>query len=696
MARTIISIAFLLAACLPTVTAHAEKVGTWTLYKSFNNITEIAPAGNQCFALASGSLFGYNTASGELAVYNKTNALSDSDIKHIRWSATAKRLVIAYGNGNIDLLAADGTTTNVPDLYMSATSKDKTINHIFIDGQYAYLATGLGVLKLDTRRGVIPDTYQFDFGIDYAYTDGGYIYAASYSHGLYRGKLIDNLLDHANWQRVGDPTTLNEDRTNVKDPTTNLWWTRGDNGKLTYYTLDDEGNRSYKTEGVLPDGPASNHSFKLYVRNGVLYNVGGLYLPQADMNYPGEVDVWDGQQWSQFEVPDNATTGHRNTDFLCMAFDPMKEGHVMVGAKSGLYEYQDGKFIVCYNRNNSPLQSVIQNDDYIILSGLTYDNNGTLWLFNSAVTNCVWNIDRDGKWTAVEQLASAIRQQTNTYLASPIWTNNGTRLWMVNNIYSADARNQMYVYDVANNQFGSYGPTFVNEDGNSFKVSAIYGAAEDKSGNIWMATSSGPMYLAPADIQSGIITQHKVPRNDGTNLADYLLNNVETRCITIDGANRKWIGTSNGVFLISDDCNTQVEHFTTENSPLCSDIVYDIAVDPNSNMVYFATEGGLCSYASDATQPSDNMTKDNVYAYPNPVRPDYSGQITIVGLTNNADVKIVTSNGTLVNHGRSTGGSYRWDGRDLKGKRVASGVYMVETATESGGSGTVCKIAIIN
>ena len=104
---------------------------------------------------------------------------------------------------------------------------------------------------------------------------------------------------------------------------------------------------------------------------------------------------------------------------------------------------------------------------------------------------------------------------------------------------------------------------------------------------------------------------------------------------------------------------------------------------------------GLCSYMGDATEPSDEMTTDNVYAYPNPVRPDYTGLITVTGLTYNADVKIVTTNGVLVAAGRSNGGTFTWDGTDLKGKRVASGVYMVEAATEDGGSGTVCKIAII-
>jgi flagellar hook assembly protein FlgD len=90
------------------------------------------------------------------------------------------------------------------------------------------------------------------------------------------------------------------------------------------------------------------------------------------------------------------------------------------------------------------------------------------------------------------------------------------------------------------------------------------------------------------------------------------------------------------------------------------------------------------------------MTKDNVYAYPNPVRPDYNGLITVTGLSYNADVKIVTTNGVLVAEGKSNGGTFTWNGTDLKGQRVASGIYMVQTATQTGESGTVCKIAIVN
>ena len=105
---------------------------------------------------------------------------------------------------------------------------------------------------------------------------------------------------------------------------------------------------------------------------------------------------------------------------------------------------------------------------------------------------------------------------------------------------------------------------------------------------------------------------------------------------------------------------------------------------------------GLCSYISDATTPSQTMTADSVWAYPNPVTPDYTGLVTVTGLTVDADVKIVTSAGTLVASGKSSGGTFTWDCNDNKGRRVASGVYFVVTATADGSKGVVTKIAVVN
>lgn len=675
--------------------AFGLAVGTWQVYPSYANLTEISPAGDVCFALASGSLFAYNNTTAETTVFNKTTGLAGIDISHIAWAQQAKRLVVAYGDGNIDLVSASGDITNVPGLYLSATVSEKAINHIYIDRQFAYMSIGVGVMKLDAKKGVIADTYQLGFAVDHSYIKDGYLYAVSKAQGTWRGLLTDNLLDKNRWQRVGGYTALADNRLNVRDASTGLWWTRNDAGLLACYTLAADGTRTYKTEGVLPDGPASNHFYRLYMHGGKLYSVAGFWAQENNAGYPGEVHVWNGQNWSEFEQPTSQMIGHDYIDLLCMDFDPKKEGHVMVGAKGGVYEFQDGKFVKHYGRQNSVLESGVNSDNYTIVSTLKYTDNGDLWVLNSMVDNPIWKIEHgSGNWVNYPhpEMSTPAKYNLVSLLQS---RNNKNIMWFANNYYM---ENCLYAYDFVNDKLVGHGPNFTNEDGTVITPVMVYALAEDLDGNVWIASSNGPFYISSADAIAGndAFIQHKVPRNDGTNLADYLLSDVKTRCIAVDGANRKWMGTENGVFLISSDCNTLLQHFTTENSPLPSNTVYDICIDNNSNIVYFATERGLCSYASDATQPSEEMTKDNVYAYPNPVTPEYTGKITIVGLSFNADVKIVTSNGALVNQGRSTGGSYQWDGRDLKGKRVASGVYMVQAATETGDKGVVCRIAVVN
>ena len=166
--------------------------------------------------------------------------------------------------------------------------------------------------------------------------------------------------------------------------------------------------------------------------------------------------------------------------------------------------------------------------------------------------------------------------------------------------------------------------------------------------------------------------------------------------MVVDQANRKWFGTKdNGVYLISSDNIHQIEHFTEENSQLFSNNIESIAINEATGEVFFGTDKGLCSYMSNTTTAAQGMTKDNVYAYPNPVRPDYTGPITITGLDENADVKIVTVNGTLVSEGRASGGKFKWYGIDRNGRPVASGVYMVQVATQEGEKGVVCKVAIV-
>lgn len=687
--KTITLLITILFMVLPLSTTDKES---WEIYTSYNDITEIEPAGNLVFALASNGLFSYHIKDGSVTTYDKANTLSDFDINHIAWNKTTKKLVITYTNGNIDLLDTNGNVVNVPDLYLKSMTDNKQINHIYIYGANVYLSLSFGIIKLDTKEGKILDTYKLGFNVNYSYIEDNCLYAASKEAGLYKGVLKNNLLDNNNWEKAGNFKEQTMNSTNVYDTTNKYWWTVKE-GKLTYYTLNTDKEKIYQTEGIIPDGPASNNFYRLYINKNKLYAVAGAWSQEKDCNNMGEVHVWNGEKWEEFEQPSDASLGHLYRDLLCLDFDPSKEGHIMVGSKAGLYEFQDGKFIKCYNKDNTSVITSPLGNNYTIISSVKYDATGKLWLLNSLGDNSILSFDQTTQeWKHYPH--SEIGSNDRYNLTGLIIGKNNGNIWFVNNYYE---KNRLYKYNYNTDELTMYGPTFTNEDGRDITPIYVHCLAEDRNGNIWIGTTSGPLYLSLSDIKNGtdIFTQHKVPRNDNTNYADYLLDNSNIRCIAVDGANQKWFGTDNGVYLISDDCNTQIYHFNTENSPLISNTIHSIAINNNAGKVYFATDKGLCSFNNGIVSPNAEMTKDNVYAYPNPVKPDYTGKINIVGLSFNADIKIVSTNGTLINEGRSAGGSYTWDGCDQNGKKVASGIYMVETATESGEKGVVCKIAII-
>lgn len=686
------TITLLITILFMTLPLAAIDKGSWEIYTSYNDITEIEPAGNQVFALASNGLFSYHIKNGSVTTYDKANTLSDFDINHIAWNKNTKKLVITYTNGNIDLLDANGNIINIPDLYLKSMTDNKQINHIYISGTNAYLSLSFGIIKLDTKEGKILDTYKLGFNVNYSYIEDNCLYAASKEAGLYRGVLKNNLIDKNNWEKTGNFKEQTKNSTTVYDTTNKYWWTVKE-GKLTYYTLNTDKEKIYQTEGIIPDGPASNKFYRLYINKNKLYAVAGAWSQEKDCNNMGEVHVWNGEKWEEFEQPSDASLGHRYRDLLCLDFDPSKEGHIMVGSKAGLYEFQDGKFIKCYNKDNTSVITSPLGNNYTIISSVKYDATGKLWLLNSLGDNSILSFDQTTQeWKHYPH--SEIGSNDRYNLTGLIIGKNNGNIWFVNNYYE---KNRLYKYNYNTDELTMYGPTFTNEDGRDITPIYVHCLAEDRNGNIWIGTTSGPLYLSMSDIKNdnNIFTQHKVPRNDNTNYADYLLDNSNIRCIAVDGANQKWFGTDNGVYLVSDDCNTQIYHFDTDNSPLISNIVYSIAVNNNTGKVYFATDKGLCSFNNGIVGSNSEMIKDNVYAYPNPVKPDYTGKINIVGLSFNANIKIVSTNGTLINEGRSAGGSYSWDGCDLNGKKVASGIYMVETATESSEKGIVCKIAII-
>jgi streptogramin lyase len=327
--------------------------------------------------------------------------------------------------------------------------------------------------------------------------------------------------------------------------------------------------------------------------------------------------------------------------------------------------------------------------------GMTFDSTGNLWILNSqTASNSILEYTKDGKWISHHKTQLMNGDMGLWNMKMPIIDSRGL-LWFVNDSWSVPA---LAYYNISSDTIKVY-KSFINEDGTTVSPSqGVRCVTEDIENNIWVGTSAGPLMIPSSQVGTDdeTFTQVKVPRNDGTNYADYLLTGVDITCIAIDGGNRKWMGTNgNGIYVISSDNMTQIHHFTSSNSKILSDIIQSISIDNTTGKVYIGTDKGLCSYMNDATGASSEMQKDNVYAYPNPVKPDYTGLITVKGLSYDADIKIVTSNGALVNEGRSNGGMYTWDGCDTDGKKVASGVYMVMAATSDGSKGVVCKIAIV-
>lgn len=646
---------------------HAQ----WKAYLSYYDPTEIVEGeGKTIYVLASGGLYRYDRNDQSLTTYDKISGLSDCGIAHIGWSQKAKRLVIVYDDYNVDLLAPNGDVVNMTDYQDYSTTDTKTVNGVDVNGSMAYLSTAFGIVALNVADAEVTNTYRLGFSVNYSYVKDGYLYVASAANGLYRGKLTDNLLDKANWTRVGNyvvkPNTVSDDL------------------KAIVKTLQ-------------PGGPKYNYFGFLKMYGSKLYSCNGLMNSN-----PGCIQVLGNNEWSFFQDDIASQTGINYQDVFCLDIDPRDNSHVMAGSREGLYEFRNGQFVKLWNEQNSPIESFDKKSkDYELVFGVMYDRDGNLWALNSqAPTQSILEYTKDGEWKSfpheeLMKLKYLFPEPQSLGSLKGMMTDSRGLVWFVNNHWTVPS---FYAYQAETNALNSYQGPFVNEDGTSLNITSCQCITEDKDNNMWIGTPVGPFMVESNQLREAnpILTQVKVPRNDGTNYADYLLSGVNIKSIVVDKNNRKWFGTNgNGLYLIAADNITTLAHFTKTNSKLLSDNILSLALNDATGELFIGTDQGLCSYSGNISDSGNGMTKDNVWAYPNPVEPDYTGAITITGLENGSNVKIVTSNGVLINEGIASNGEYKWYGINRDGKRVASGVYMVEVATSEGEKGVVCKIAIV-
>ncbi len=480
-----------------------------------------------------------------------------------------------------------------------------------------------------------------------------------------------------------------------------FWNCKGYNGFVNAKT--DGNNIVDNSENHTPMSPLRNYCEYMKFSGDKLLIAGGN-LNYFDINFydPTIMEYYYNEdRWFNYSEDDVKAilNGKRYRNICTIDEDPNKEGHIYAGSFGhGVFEFKDGEFQNYYNFDNSPLETVVNNSyNYIRISKVKFDSEGNLWIVNTGTKDIIKILKADGTWHTLNY--KEIEYQPTV---SDIHFDSRGWLWAVSlqqdaGLFCAKMNNTPL--DKSDDTTKAWYSNFTNQDGISYEIHQIYGFVEDKEGKIWVGTNTGLFVIENPRtfFDNGIFTQIKVPRNDGTGLADYLLNSTFIQSICVDGANRKWIGTKyNGIYLISADGLETIHHFTTENSPLPSNSIVSIAINKDNGEVFIGTESGLVSYTSNATEAYETLDENNIHAYPNPVRADYNGEITVVGLTFDCNVKIVDTAGSLISEGTSIGGSFSWNGRNKKGEKVASGVYYVLTYDENGNEGVATKILVIN
>ena len=456
---------------------------------------------------------------------------------------------------------------------------------------------------------------------------------------------------------------------------------------------------SSQAERIIPDGPVDNKIFSLTTSGNDLWvAAGGWGDDWGNLNVKPQFQLMREGKWSVFDnkvfsVPDSP---HGFNDITCIAVDPKNPDHVFAGSwGGGVLEFNDGKFVIRYDNFNSSLQTQLASDpraSYVRIAGMDFDSKGNLWVTNTGVANVLSVFQTDRKWKSFE-----LKNIANQYSIGKVVVTKNDDKWVLvprktlHELYALNSTN-----DVAKEQrLIAY---FSNGKQEVFTpMTDILSLAQDNKGELWVGTATGvAVYTNPEKIWEDKFMYATRP---GLNLHDTifhpLLENEAITAIAIDGANRKWFGTKNsGVFLISEDGETEIEHFDNQNSPLPRNDISDIAINQKSGEVFIGTSAGLISYMGKATIGNAEFT--DVYVYPNPVRETYDGPIVVKGLVENTDVKITDISGNLVYKTTSLGGQAVWDGKNLNGNRCKTGVYLVFMNNPTGDKTKVTKLLFIH
>lgn len=719
----------------------------WREHLSYQSAIQVVQA-NKIYCATTNALFSID--GDEIQRYSKITCLSETGIRCIAWDDLTQQLVIAYTNSNIDIVKND-IVKNVGDIMRSSITGNKTINHIFCNAGIAYISMGLGIVVLDLLKYEIKDTWILGSNgnqllVNTLIKDGNFFYAAT-AAGLKKGDINTNLSSYNNWQTIGDNTTVR----NVVNTGGNVFVIRNDsllqlNGSAysfiynnpgsqirsvstsqnkillgiknattaasliqlsssgvvekTYIgvnisnpksALIDNGNNVWiadSTNGLsknvnelfVPNGPPSAADGQMVFANNTLYVAAGSinenwnYQLSKNGVYNFSNDIWTHKNYYNTPLFDSVF------DFICLA---QQDTTVFAGSYGGGLVAFTPNTTQLFKKNNSTLQGTIGDDYMVRISGLTVDKNNHLWISNFGAANTLHVKKFNGAFKAY-----SIPYTLNENAVGQLLTDDNNNIWIVspqgNGLICFNYGSN--IESTADDQWKYYRKGLSQGNLPSNQVVCI---AKDANNIIWIGTDNGIAIIPCTNDAFSNTCSAIIPITQ----SGYLFNGLRINCIAVDAANRKWVATKNGVWLLNADGNKVIQKFTQENSPLLSSEVKQVAIDPQSGEVFFATSKGICSYRGTATDAAFNNS--NVLVFPNPVPPNFTGTIAIKNLPVNSLVKITELNGRLVYQTRSLGGQAVWNGLNYKNEPIAPGVYLVLVKDENGDEKLATKIAVI-
>jgi hypothetical protein len=500
------------------------------------------------------------------------------------------------------------------------------------------------------------------------YTDGWPVVSINSSEGKL---LICQRMSNGN-SRV---TILNADRTVSRilaQPTVisfprkailfnNDPWIADQFGSLSHFTAS-----SY--EQYILNSPQETASGEIIVYNSVFYATAGAVNDSWNYQFNGNgIYVFKDGSWAninRYKYPAIDSL----LDYITIAIEPGDETIWAGSFGGGLLHVKPGPEFEIYKQGF--IGPTIGDPSSYRVAGLAFDQERNLWISNFGSSQQLRVRKNDGAWKNF-----IVPFGLNENALSQIVIDDNNFKWIVSPL-----GNGLIVFDhgssIDNIADDRWRKLSIGTGNGNLPSAEVLSIAKDKNGYIWVGTSDGiGVIQCPYDIFSVNGCDAVWPVVPHGNFAGYLFKGQEVRSIAVDGADRKWVATRNGVFLISADGEKIIYRFTEDNSPLLSSDVKKIAIDGKSGEVYFATLKGICSFRSTATE--GNETNDEILVFPNPVPPGYSGSIAIRGVANNSIVKITELNGRLVYQTKAFGGQAIWDGKDYRGQKISTGIYLV-------------------